>query len=141
MELKELDRATIRVVQESYGRCLANGKMIETFYQHFLSSSDEVAEKFKNTDFEQQYKLLRHGLNLMIMFAEGNVAGQAGISRIRESHSKHRLNIAPHFYPVWKSSLLKAISQHDRKFDSQVREAWSDLLEVGIRHIIDGYNY
>ena len=129
----------ITLVQNSYGRCLNNGNMLETFYQKFLSSSNEVAERFKHTDFEQQHKLLRHGLNLMIMYAAGNFAGQSGLRRIKESHSRARLNIEPRFYILWKGALLNAIIQHDKKFDRETREAWNEVLDKGIEFVTSGY--
>lgn len=129
----------IALVQNSYGRCLSNGNMLETFYQKFLSSSHEVAERFKNTDFEQQHKLLRHGINLMIIYAAGNIAGQSGLRRIKESHSRVRLNIEPRFYILWKGALLSAIIQHDNKFDRETREAWNEVLDRGIDFVTSGY--
>lgn len=136
---KNVASNTIEVVQNSYGRCLSNGNVIETFYSHFLASSPEVKEKFKNTDFEEQHKLLRHGINLMIMFADGNIAGKAGIKRIMESHARARLNIEPRFYTLWKDALLKALNEHDKKFDRDIREAWNKTLDEGINFITSGY--
>jgi len=46
-------------VQNSYGRCLSNGDLIETFYDIFLSSDPKIKERFANTDFANQKKLLR----------------------------------------------------------------------------------
>lgn len=129
----------IGLVQNSYGRCLSNGDMLETFYQEFLASSGEVAKRFKHTDFEQQHKLLRHGINLMIMYAAGNIAGQSGLKRIKESHSRARLNIEPRFYSMWKRALLSAIGKHDKKFDRETREAWNDVLNKGIDFVTAGY--
>ncbi|MBL6448738.1 globin [Fulvivirga sp. 29W222] len=129
----------ITLVQNSYGRCLSNGKVLETFYQKFLSSSVEVKERFKHTDFEQQHKLLRHGINLMIMYAAGNIAGQAGLRRIKDSHSRVRLNIDPRFYSLWKDALMSAIVQHDKKLDGETRRAWNEVLDKGIEFVTSGY--
>ncbi|UII30684.1 hypothetical protein LVD17_20535 [Fulvivirga ulvae] len=129
----------ITLVQNSYGRCLNNGDMLDTFYQKFLSSNVEVAERFRKTDFEQQHKLLRHGINLMIMYAAGNIAGLAGLKRIKESHSRVKLNIEPRFYILWKGALLSAIIHHDKKFDRETREAWNEVLDKGIEFVTSGY--
>lgn len=136
-ELMEQEKIT--VVQNSYGRSLANGDMLDTFYKKFLSSHSDIEERFKNTDFEQQKKLLRHGINLMIMHAAGNVAGKSGLNRIRESHSRGKMNIQPKYYSHWKKALIDAISQHDRKFDDTVRKAWEKVLDNGIAFISAGY--
>ena len=44
---------TLTIVHNSYGRGLANGNVIETFYKNFLASSPEVAKRFKNADFNE----------------------------------------------------------------------------------------
>lgn len=43
MEMKKEN--SLAIVHNSYGRCFANGSVIETFYKKFLSSSLEVTEK------------------------------------------------------------------------------------------------
>lgn len=133
----EIGRITL--VQNSYGRCLSSGKLLETFYENFLSGSKDVADKFRNTDFEQQRKLLRHGINLMIMYAAGNIAGQTGLKRIKESHSRGRMNIEPRFYVLWRAALMKAIATHDRDFNNDVKAAWEEVLDKGIAFIKEGY--
>ena len=133
------DDTCVKDVQASYGRCLANGDVIQTFYNNFLMTSDQVTEKFKHTDFESQKKLLRHGINLMIMYADDNIAGMAGLKRIQQSHSRRGLNITSNFYQSWKMSLLKALEQHDRKFDEDIRNKWGVVLDKGIAFIAEGY--
>ncbi len=134
-----LKNESLKLVQDSYGRCLANGDVLETFYNQFLESSPVIKAKFAKTDFEQQKKLLRHGINLMIMFAADNLAGQTGLKRIRESHNIHHLNISPALYVFWKNCLLYAIQKHDAKFNSEVWLAWNEVLKKGIDYIKSGY--
>jgi len=136
---KTLDKTSIDEVQNSYGRCLNKGNFIASFYERFLANGPEIASKFEKTDFDEQHKLLRHGINLMIMYASDNVVGTSGLKRIKESHSKARLNIEPRFYEVWKQSLLDTVADHDRKYDFSVRMAWSDVLDKGISYIAAGY--
>lgn len=129
----------IDVVQKSYGRCLSSGDMLQTFYDYFLSSSPVVAEKFKNTDFDNQKKLLKHGINLMIMFAAGTFAGNSGLKRLQHSHSRHNLDIKPEFYGLWKQCLIRAVQKHDYKVDSEITKAWDEVLGKGIKFITAGY--
>jgi len=126
-------------VQNSYGRCLGNGDLISTFYDIFLASDPEIKKKFTKTDFDKQKKLLRHGLNLMIMYAAESYAGKAGLKRIQESHNKHNLNIDPKYYMIWRQSLLKAIEKHDRLYNKQVKNEWLTVLDKGIDFIRSGY--
>ena len=75
-------------VRESFGRCLLSGDLFQYFYDRFLQSHVEVPKKFRNTDFDQQKRLLHDVINLAIMFAEGNSVGHYGIERIAKSHGK-----------------------------------------------------
>lgn len=138
LETTEKETSTT-IVQNSYGRCIAKGEFIPAFYERFLKAHPEVKEKFAKTDFDEQYKLLRHGINLMIMFAADNVAGKAGINRIMQSHSRGRMNIEPKFYSIWKQSLLQTVAEKDRQYTPEVGKAWDEVLEKGIKHIVGGY--
>ena len=129
----------VEVVQKSYGRCLSTGDMLQTFYDYFLSSSPVVAEKFRNTDFDNQKKLLKHGINLMIMFAAETFAGNSGLKRLQQSHSRGNLNIRPELYDLWKKCLMRAVEKHDYKANTEVMNAWDYVLGKGIKFITAGY--
>ena len=75
----------------------------------------------------------------MIMYSSGKVAGQAGLQRIKETHSRAQLDIEPRFYRMWKNALLKAIPLHDEKYGPTVGKAWNEVLETGIQYIKQGY--
>ncbi|MTI39215.1 globin domain-containing protein [Fulvivirga lutimaris] len=129
----------VEIVQKSYGRCLSTGDVLQTFYDYFLSSSPAVKEKFKNTDFDNQKKLLKHGVNLMIMFASDTFAGKSGLKRLQHSHNRHNLNIDPKYYDLWMTCLLKAVEKHDYKVDPEVMTSWEYVLGKGIKFIASGY--
>ena len=139
MNATTITKEEIADVQHSYGRCLMNGDVIDTFYNNFLSGSTEIAKKFADTDFEKQHRLLRHGINLMIMYADGQLAGESGLQRIKESHSQNKYDIDPHFYEQWKRSLIAAIAKHDHKFNDDLKEEWYHVLNTGIEYIKSGY--
>ncbi len=48
-----------RLFYDSLGRCIEGGKFLDRFYELFVQSSEEVREKFKNTDLEKQKNALR----------------------------------------------------------------------------------
>lgn len=131
--------SSTKIAQKSYSRCLVGGKLIDRFYEIFLATSSKIKERFTNTDFDKQKHLLRHGINLMIMYAEGNVVGKSGIDRIRKTHNRHQMNISPEYYSLWKLSLIKAISEIDYEFNAEVEQAWNKTLDVGIEYIKSGY--
>ena len=43
----------------SLKRCLADADFLREFYELFMASSPEVRDKFKDTEFPRQYRILR----------------------------------------------------------------------------------
>ena len=130
----------IERVKKSYGRCLAKGDVIGRFYEIFLQCSPLVQEKFKNTDFDKQKKLLRLGVTYMIMYANGDYAGQSSLNNLRKTHSHKQLNIEPELYTFWKESLIKTIGEFDSQFSLSLRNDWEEVINLGISHIKGGYH-
>lgn len=134
-----VDKHIVMAVQDSYGRCLVKGDLFQHFYDLFLASSPLIKARFAHTDFDGQKKLIRHGINLMIMYAANNPAGKSGLARIRDSHNQHKLNIPPMYYAYWKRCLLQAVKDYDPKATADLMEFWNQLLDVGIDFISSGY--
>ena len=127
-------------VKMSFGRCLTSGDLFQEFYDIFLASDPGLAPMFAHTDFERQKGLLRHGLNLALMFAGDNPIGKSGLAKIRKSHSKTELNISPAMYPLWTESFIKAIKKMDPQCDSALENKWRDALNKAVDYIKGGYN-
>ena len=137
---KKMITDSAKIVQLSFGRCLSNGDLIQAFYDNFLKSNLAIKPMFIKTDFDKQKALLKHGLNLMIMYAKGDLAGELGLERIKQSHSKINLNIKPELYIFWKNSLISTVEVFDRKFDNKVKESWSQVIDHGVKYIASGYS-
>ncbi|MDX1250901.1 MAG: globin [Gammaproteobacteria bacterium] len=124
----------------SLGRCINSGKdLFERFYEIFLDSHPAIRPRFVKTDMQAQKALLKNGINLAIMFAEGNPVGSGGISRIRESHSKKKINIDPGLYSCWLDSFIKAVSEVDPQFNPELEKEWREMLQITVNHIAGGY--
>ena len=54
-----MDKPAIRIFNDSLARCLSNDRFFRRFYELFLASSQEVRDKFRNTDFAKQNRMLR----------------------------------------------------------------------------------
>lgn len=122
-------------VRESFGRCLLKGDLFQHFYAHFSQSHSDVSQKFRNTDFDKQKRLLQDGINLAIMFAEGNPVGRNGIERIAESHGKLGLDINPHLYSYWLESFIDALAEFDPEFCLDIEDEWREVLSKAIEFI------
>ena len=127
-------------VKMSMGRAITHGDVFSRFYQIFLASHPTIGPMFKTTNMEQQKALLRQGVNLAIMFAEGRSIGKSAMDRLRASHSKKALAIDPSLYRYWLDSFMKALAEVDPEFNPGLEKKWRDTLSKAIRHIADGYD-
>jgi len=105
----------VETFRDSLKRCLAAPDFLLDFYGLFMASSDEVREKFANTDFERQTRILADSLWAMAV-----------------AHSREQLDIRPEFYDQWLDCLVEAASRHDPSFSAGVERAWRETLAVGI---------
>ena len=132
-------KKNVENVKKSYGRCLNAGDFVGRFYEIFLQSHPDVAPKFKNTDMPNQKKLLRFGINYLIMFANKDMAGESAINRIASTHAKDQINIPPYLYSYWRASLLKTIREFDYAYSETIGKDWKTVLDLGIAQISGKY--
>lgn len=127
------------VFLQSVDRCAESEDFIPSFYERFMSISDEIKDKFRNTKFEDQNRMLLRSL----MLAAGATAGdQQSLQDLREraeSHDRHHLNIEPRLYDLWLSTIIETASVFDEEWSDEVGEAWRAILGHVIRHMVKRY--
>lgn len=123
---------------DSYTRCMEDPDFIDSFYKRFLASSPEVREKFKNTNFDRQKRVLGESL-LNLMLADMGLQSEIQLDKIAELHSSRKLDIKPHLYKLWRSCMLETVNKCDPRFDEEVRKAWEITLNAGIVYMISKY--
>jgi hemoglobin-like flavoprotein len=113
-------------------RCLGLPGFLDRFYEIFLASSPEVAEKFANTEFGRQKVALGQSLYLMVMATEGGEAAAAYIDRIAQRHARDALDIRPELYDLWLDALVATARELDPGFDDHTETVWREMLGPGI---------
>jgi len=134
-----MNEKIIETVKQSHGHCLMKGDFVGRFYEIFLASHQDIPKLFAKTDMVEQKKLLRHGINCIILYAQESITGKSCLGRIRKTHSKDKMDIKPFYYQFWFDSLIKTISEFDHKFNDEVESAWKEVIQYGIQYISDGY--
>ena len=128
-----MDTPAIMVFNDSLARCLRGEQLFQRFYEHFLASSEEVREKFRNTDFRNQRRMLQTSFYMLVEYiALGWPECKAYLERIAEAHSKRGRDIAPHLYDLWLDCLLRAVKECDPHFTTEVEAAWRFMMGAGI---------
>ena len=123
----------------SLERCKKNPEFIETFYERFLTSSDEIADKFRYTDFERQHDMLVHSLELAAHAVEGDHEALEELNKQAIRHSRDDLDIRPDLYPIWLSTIIDTASEFDPFWDATVHNAWQTVLKHVIHHMASKY--
>ncbi|QDV47061.1 hypothetical protein Enr13x_69700 [Stieleria neptunia] len=123
----------------TYRRCMSGEGFIDTFYQLFLASSDEVRIKFQFTDMVHQKLVLRESLLVLILFSENQDRNHAELLQLAERHDRNHAEIAPHLYELWLDTLCSAVAQHDPEFTPHVEQLWRRAMQPGIDLMISKY--
>ena len=133
--------SSVEVFRASLKRCLRNPDFLLEFYGLFMDSSDEVREKFKDTDLRRQTEVLANSLWVMAMVAESaqGSPGWAGLPQLAEKHDRRHLDIRPELYDRWLDCLLAAARRHDPLFTDAVEGDWRQTLGVGIEYMRQRY--
>lgn len=124
---------------DSLERCTANSEFLDRFYDLFLASSTEVAEKFRHTNFVKQKTMLKTSLYMMILAAEGRDEIQAHLQRIAKRHSRADLDIRPDLYTLWLDCLIQAAKEFDPRFTPEIEKSWRRVMEWGISFMKSHY--
>lgn len=124
---------------QSLDRCAADEAFIPSFYDRFLSTSDEVRNRFRFTDFEQQNQMLLRSLQLIAGATTGDLASLRELRERAETHDRHHLNIEPHLYDLWLDSVVKTVQEYDEQWDESTESAWRVILEHAVQQMTRYY--
>ena len=132
-----MDRTALDVVDLSLQRCCCSGsRFLDLFYERFLAASPVVREKLARTDFVRQKRALRASLWMMLIAAEDEAHGpERYLAPLAEQHGTRHLGIGAELYDLWLDSLLAAVAACDPEHTPQVRDAWEEVMMVGIRYM------
>ena len=131
----------VDVFRTSLNRCMSSREFLESFYKSFVGSSDEVREKFKNTDMKRQVQMLEDSLYVLAVAVQGGQGSPArgALPGIARRHSRHDLEIRPELYDLWLTALVDTARRYDPDFTDATEKAWRDTLSAGIEYMRSHY--
>lgn len=124
---------------QSLERCSLSSDFLDTFYNRFLGSSEEIRQKFQKTDMDLQKQMLLKSLKLSAGATAGSREALAEISDRAESHDRNHLDIPPRLYAYWLDSLIASAERFDSEWDDSVEAAWRRILGHVINHMARKY--
>lgn len=126
-------------VTHSYHRCLSSERFLDTFYEKFLGKSDEIASKFRMTDFDRQKRMLRESLLMMVMFNRDPEMLEEDMTALATRHGRQGVDIPARLYAHWLDALCEAVKEHDPQYSADIGMKWRKAMEQGIKFIISRY--
>ncbi len=120
---------------QSLERCSQKDDFIPAFYRQFLGTSEEIRDKFRDTDFERQNAMLLRSLQLAAGATTGDPRSLRELRDRATTHDRHHLNIEPRLYEAW----LYAVVATAREWDESVEDAWCQILGYVVKHMIRRY--
>ncbi|WP_458525395.1 globin [Onishia taeanensis] len=131
------------VFDASYQRVLesrvAGRDFFETFYDRFLSASDEVAETFRDTDMARQQAMLKASFYHLVSFYGASDADYY-LRRVAISHNRYHRGIRPGLYALWLETLIATLREHDADCDAETELAWRLVMAPGIVYMVFHYD-
>ena len=136
-----MDETVIATFDQSLRRCDNDPRFLDIFYERFLDSSPKVKEKFANTDFAKQKRLLRASFYLILLASEDPDKGpERYLGYLADRHSASDLNIGSELYDLWLDSLLATVEECDPDYGPAVEQAWEQMMEIGIDYMLQHYH-
>ncbi len=133
------DREKIACFDASLARCLTQGAFLSRFYDLFVDSSPEVAEKFKDTDFQRQRRAMGASLYVIVLALEQGEAALLYLEQIARQHSHADLDIRSEMYDVWRDCLLKSVAEFDPLYSAEIEQAWCEAADFAIEFMRERY--
>lgn len=119
---------------ESYARIVLDPpraeRLVEVFYESFLSHSARIRELFSDTDMQQQRQHLRRGLLTVGTFVTTGLRPTREMSRLAVAHQELGLTSAD--YQDWMDALIASLREVDPGMQREVADAWRVCLAPAI---------
>ncbi|MEW8626803.1 MAG: globin domain-containing protein [Candidatus Thiodiazotropha sp.] len=128
--MSTITKTNLKRFQQSLRRISLKQGFYDTFYDHFMAQSDEIAGIFHARDMDQ----LKGKLKETLQMVEDALMGKPGVVLYLEMLGRihTRLRVDQRHFEMWKEALLATIEHYDDEYDAQVQTAWEEAIETVI---------
>jgi hemoglobin-like flavoprotein len=125
--MRTISKSNLTCFQQSLQRISLKPGFYDTFYDHFMAQSDEIAAIFHSRNMEQ----LKHKLKDTLQMVEDALAAKPGVVLYLEMLGRihTRLKVDSRHFEMWKQALLATVEHYDDEYDAQVQVAWEEAIE------------
>ncbi|MES9833955.1 MAG: globin [Candidatus Thiodiazotropha sp. LLP2] len=128
--MSSITQDNLKRFQQSLRRVSQKEGFYDSFYEHFMTQSDEIAKIFHTRDMAQ----LKQKLQETLQMVDDLVAGKPGVVLYLEMLGRihTRLKVGQNHFEMWKDALISTVKSYDPEYDSQVLAAWMEAIEMVI---------
>ena len=134
-----MTEAEIHIFHTSLARCIVDPRFFDKFYERFLRSSPEVAEKFQNTNFHHQKNALKLSFYAIQSAAVRRTPDFSELAQTARRHGRTEADIAPRLYDLWLETLIGTAAEIDALFTEDVANVWRTAFRPAIEYMIAHY--
>lgn len=131
-----MTEADLEHFNDSLNRCTSTPRFLERFYELFLASSEAIREKFKNTNFKKQRRMLQASFYMLMLAADGKPETHGHLERLAEIHGSAGHGIPPQMYQTWLDCLIQAVQENDPNFTPETERIWRQMMAKGIEFML-----
>jgi len=113
--------------RESLARVTAKTGFFDSFYDHFMAQSEEIAGFFVNRDMAQLKGKLKETLQILADTSEGRPGFGLYVEMLGRIHQ--RLNVNRTHFDMWRDALLDTVAAYDEHYNPRVRLAWERMID------------
>lgn len=126
--MSKISKTNLKRFQQSLRRISLKQGFYDTFYDHFMAQSEEIARIFHARDMDQLKGKLKETLQMI----EDALVGKPGVVLYLEMLGRihTRLKVDQRHFEMWKEALLATIERYDDEYDAEVKIAWQEAIEM-----------
>ena len=132
MERNNMTYAELAHFDDSLTRCTREPRFLERFCALFFASSDEVLQKFSQTDVQKQRRVLQASLYMVMLAAADSPKSAVHLALLATLHSQAHLDIPPHLYDLWLDCLVQAVTECDHQWTPATETVWRSMMANGL---------
>jgi hemoglobin-like flavoprotein len=121
-----MQQSDLNLFRDSLARVTARDGFFDSFYDHFISQSDEIAAIFLHRDMDQIKSKLRSTLEMVARTAEDQSGIQLYMEMLGRIHQ--RLHVERRHFDMWQVALLDTVAVYDEAYSDRVGAAWSQVI-------------
>ena len=124
------DKEALELFHASLERATAHPEFLDTFYDRFFRSGEDIEALFSNTDMDRLKRKLKSSLRMITRQVDHEPGVEMYIQHLARLH--HGYAIPPAMYQQWLEALIRTASECDAEFNAEIEQAWRDAINPAI---------